>query len=751
MKNRYLIFGTALCGMLSLGLTSCNNEEFLDVTQYDVVDQAASYESRENAKRALNGVYDMVFPNDSYDGDWGFKPNLFTGCHPTIDTQATGWDKNWNVQEWNAGSTELLSGWKHVYAAICRANDFLDKLPTYPEDVVDADLKKALEGEGRALRGFFYHWLATTFGRVPMLATGETFLNTPEKPRAATYTEMWDFIIEDFKAAADLLDWTPLDKEYGRCTKGMALAYLGDAYMWKAYRMTDGANGLKPHEGNKETAKQCYELARDCFKKILDSNTYKLNESFATLWDPASAWGPETIWCEQLDEGSNWGKWDNLTSKLMLKWYTACPENGGWGSLYLSWEWYSCYEKGDKRRDGSCYTGAVLEEAEAKALYEYAKLYTVGNENESDEEKKENSKSPIYYKNNPYYYAKHFDANAKPFNIVDKTSPVYGYNPYLQERLGRNGTTIWTAAELEAYTKKVEDMKKNAKTAEDKKAVAEAEKYDPNQWFKDGDIKSMSSRTIQYHFNNGEYAPAIWSSKMWRTASADYKSWGDGHWSPTPIYWKRLPNVMLDYAECLFRINGENDATAWKMINDLRNRAWGNLEAGKEDELSAKYIAYYNSFAGWIEREDKYSTTCNDPIIKSRTEYPLPLGSNGTAEDAKTYYTKYAAEKGFKSPVWKVAVNTERRKEFNCEWSLRPDMQKSGFMADHVATNYPKRNIAAKDEEVAVGKIKDVKYAPLANTPWTNRDYEYNDQKMDMPIPQDELLKNPACDQNPGY
>lgn len=122
-------------------------------------------------------------------------------------------------------------------------------------------------------------------------------------------------------------------------------------------------------------------------------------------------------------------------------------------------------------------------------------------------------------------------------------------------------------------------------------------------------------------------------------------------------------------------------------------------------------------------------------FYKTRTEYPIPFGSNGAVvEDAKTYYTKYAAQKGFSSEVWKVAVNTERRKEFNCEWCLRPDMQKSGFMADHVSTNYPKRS---------VDDLKDV--------PWTNRDYDYNDLKMDMPIPQDEIDKNKACDQNPAY
>ena len=257
-----------------------------------------------------------------------------------------------------------------------------------------------------------------------------------------------------------------------------------------------------------------------------------------------------------------------------------------------------------------------------------------------------------------------------------------------------------------------------------------------------------ATATKQFHFNNGEWAPSIWSSKMWRTASADYKSWGDGHWSPTPIYWKRLPNVMLDYAECCFRLG--NEAEGWKQINELRQRAFGKLEDGNEKALTDKYLPYYNQFADWTGRDEWTQEQINDsvaagvpitkfnggPFAKNRTEYPIPFGSDPDVviADAKTYYTQYAAAKGFKSPVWKVAVNTERRKEFNCEWCLRPDMQKSGFMADHVATNYPKRNVE---------NLKDV--------PWTNRDYDYNDLKMDMPIPEDEITKNTLCEQNEAY
>ena len=654
MKTRYILLSAALCSVTGLGLTSCNNDDFLEVDQYEIVSSDAMYENDANAKKGLNGVYDMLFPNDNYDGDWGFKPNLFTGCHPTIDTQATGWDKNWNVQAWNSGSSELLGGWKHVYHGIVRANLYMVGIKN--AENLSPNVRQSLEGECQALRGFYYHWLATTFGRVPMLTEEDNF-GDPEKARAATYTEMWDFIINDFKQAAEKLDWKPLDGEYGRATKGMALAYLGDAYMWKAYRMSDGANGLAPHEGTdpeSNTPEKCYNLAKECFKKILDSGTYKLNESFTTLWDPASAWGPEAIWVEQLDEGTNWGQWGNLTSKLMLKWYTACPENGGWGSLYLSWEWYSCYEKGDKRRSGSCYTGAVPQIDPSNPAYD------------------------------PQYEGWYEPA-------------IYGVNPYLQETLGKGAS---------------------------------------------------GTATKQFHFNNGEWAPAIWSSKMWRTASANYKGWADGHWSPTPIYWKRLPNVMLDYAECCFRTG--NEAEGWAQIDKLRERAFGKLEAGNEAALTAKYLPYYNSFAEWVGRTevtaedratgknlDKDGNDMGDggTFYKTRTEYPIPFGSNDELRTpAKEYYTQYAAAKGFSSEVWKVAVNTERRKEFNCEWCLRPDMQKSGFMADHVKTNYPKQSVE---------NLKDI--------PWTNRDYEYNDLKMDMPIPEDEILKNPLCDQNPAY
>lgn len=635
MKNIYKLLSVVAIVGASAALSSCNNEEFLATTQFDILDANAMFENDENAKMGMTGVYKMVNPNDGTDGDWGFKPNLMTGCHPTCDTQATGWDKDWMVQNWNAGSTELGQGWAHCYHGITRANDFLAGLQAEVDKGADCRLSEkvaqTLEGEGRAVRAFFYMWLGTSFGRVPMLMTGESYITDPQKARAETYVEMWDVIIGDLEAAQQLLDWKPMDGQYGRATKGMALTYLADALMWKAYRLTDGANGQTQDAA---AATECYKKAAQYLQQVLDSKTYKLSESFTTNWDPAGVWGPETIWCEVLDEGDNASKWETMVSRIMLKWYTACQANGGWGSEFLSWEWWSAYEPGDKRREGSGVTGAVPQIKPGTDEYD--------------------SKYEGWY-----------------------VESVWGFHPYLREPI----------------------------------------------------LKPEENQTAHFHNNFGEPAPSIWTLKLWRTASAcderGANSWGHDMWSTTPIYWKRLANVYIDLAECYFRTGAEDKG--WALLDELRDRAFGNLEVGKGAELTAKFLPYYQNLAkkNFGIQPEEFS------------EYPIPFSTEKvTVTPAKEYYTALKASKGFDSEVWKVAVNEERRKEFNSEWCLRPDMQRSGYLADHIAHNYPKQNKTSGE---------------LTDWPWSNRNYDYNEQKMDMPIPAGELAKNPLCDQNPGY
>lgn len=629
MKNIVKYFGAVALGCLLW--TSCNNDEFLTVEQYDRVPGDFLWKNDESAKMGMNAIYKMNNPMDGYDGDWGFKPNLFSGTHPTMDTQAGGWDANFTKQAWNAMTTELNDGWKHAYHAIGLANDYITQLREN-KSLLTKRVADSLEGEALCMHGFFYHYLATTWGRVPLLKPGESFLTDPEKPKAESYAEMWDLLIDDFEQAEKLLDWQPMDGQKGRATKGMALAYLGDCYMWKAYRTGDNSY---------------YAKAKEVLKKVYEEGPYKLQDCYSTNWDPEGAWNDETIWVEILNDCFDWSGWDDDTSRSMTKWFCAATPNGGWGSLYLSWEWYAAYEYGDKRRDASCIIGEIPA-SDMKKLYQYAN--------------KENAEA--------------LDRGEMPIN--------WGVHPYLKEYIG------------------------------------------------------SLDETSHFRFN-GEVLPSCWTNKFWRNASANdgigRNSWGYALWSPANVYWKRLPNVMLDLAECCFRVDGPDDDYAWGLINKLRERAFGNLEVGKDGSQYMNHIKL--TVAHYMDANP------NDPAWqltngKGITSYPIPYNTAKVAvPDAKTYYTAYSKcnikGNAFSLPVWQVAVNEERRKEFGTEWSLRPDLQKSGYLAEHIAVNYPKYVNQGFDD------------------PWSNREYEYVDAKNDMPIPADEIEKNPLCEQNEAY
>lgn len=576
-----------------------------------VIDTPTSFADANEAMKQMDKLYRCLnsFMDVGMD-DWGFRSQLLTNSHPTLDTQATGWDAFYNSQEYDDKSTELATLWDQCYQCIFRCNRTIEALEK--AEGVNADLQSKLTAEARTIRAFFYVQLATTFGRVPIFGTGEDHVSCgPERARAESYAELWDLIIEDLMLASEGLDWMP--RLYWRANgfncsmnKGIALTYLGDALMWKAYRCP-------------ELATECYAQAAEALRRVIEEGPYELNESFATLWDPIPSyancrWNREAI-LVQILEGSN--EWSDEVPHIFTKFYAACPDNGGWGSLYLSWEWYASYEPGDKRRDASCVTGQIP----ASVMEKYGLSYDTVN---------------------------------------------HGYHPYLKEYLGYDGGES------------------------------------PSEHLK---------------FGIGEVAPSIWSMKYWRNARADWRE----QWAATNIYWKRLPNVMLDYAECLF--NMDRDAEGWAIIDKLRQRAFGNLEVGHEEEITKKYLPELNDI---LDRNYGFR----------HKAYPMPLNQQVVeVADAETYYAALKVQKGFESPVWKVAVNEERRKEFNSEWSLRPDMERSGYLLDHLEHNYP----------------KDYDHLGDRDYPWTVRNFDIDPLKVTFPIPLNELRRNSLCDQNAGY
>ncbi len=676
MKNMFKYFGVAALGCFAF--SSCDNDEFMDVTHYSLLDEAAMFSKDENAIKGMTGCYDLLHRHGAYNDD-PYKYWIFNGLHPTMDSQASGWDKDFMTQGWTSSNGELYNYWCQSYACASRCNDFIAGLEG-AEQISD-EVKKALKGEAMALRGFEFFGLANTFGRVPLLITGENYNNTPTKARAKDFEEMWDFVIADFKAAAELLDWKPFAgafvngerqtdiPQYGRCTKGMALAFLGDAYMWKAFTCP-------------EKAEECYKLAYAAFDEIIKSGTYELAPSYSTLYDADEAWPKEAIWQIVLNSGDKWGSWDDNDNAGARGWtgfYFGPTSNGAWGTYQMSYELYDCFEN---YLDGT--------------------------------------------------YAGSFDKR-RDASMVAATIPA--------ENRADHPTWVQHVKPTEAWLKANAKYIRGYKQTEDGEYVFDQATYDEYKWDEEGgnglyDPKSPIGFNpfnqefvgwCGYHWNSGDPAPTVYSTKHWRNGRGT--DWGTGClWCPDHIYFKRYANVLLDMAECCFRLNKADEG--WALIDQIRNRAFGNLEVGQD---LSKFCNHHQKVADYFGDSDGHG----DAV--SLDGYPFPFNTTTVSfPSAKEYYTQRKSDLGYKSEPWLIALGEERRKEFNAEPYLRSDLHKSGFLEDHVNTVYPASDRDQKGKKTI--------------TEWrTARDFTFDMNKMFMPIPEDEIIKNPACDQNPGY
>lgn len=337
MKKIY--FAVALAA--SLTLSSCG-EDFLCVPHYDVLAPDLISSSEEYANQGLNALYDTFLPDKhagSFDIDiaqsWNMKPQFAFANYPAMDVGGGGWDREFWTHSWVAGKDMFQVAWKICYRAISRCNTFLAEMEKAAPSIFKGGetAKDKLIAQARAIRGYYYLYLSQNFGRVPMLETGETYSTSASKPRAETVADTYNKVIEDLQFAADKLDWKPENGEYGRFTKGAALAYQALTYMY-----------LKD-----------FQKAKSIYKTIMDSHTYELLPCFGELHQMDHYWSKESIWEVAFYHWSDLGwRATGSTENLWWGYYLTAPgEYGGWGGTFVSYEFCRSFEPGDKRRSYS--------------------------------------------------------------------------------------------------------------------------------------------------------------------------------------------------------------------------------------------------------------------------------------------------------------------------------------------------------------------------------------------------------------
>ena len=279
--------------------------------------------------------------------------------------------------------------------------------------------------------------------------------------------------------------------------------------------------------------------------------------------------------------------------------------------------------------------------------------------------------------------------------------------------------------------------------------------FEYSRCFEDGD-KRLAYNVIGWHGDHGDINYYLGNDSYYYIGkTAKYQQWfqttrsciPNNHcikmWKTTDVHAAnnmqlyRYTGVLLDYAECCFQTG--DATTGWKVIGDIRERAFGNLEVG------------YNP----------------NEHTNSYLEFPTKLLNTAkvTVPDAQTVYTAWKAEKGYKSDVWKVALVQERRKEFLHEFSFWYDLTRWGsdFVKEWLDCEYPKNggatfyNTKTAKWYIPTGENKnqpwdDASVEERANMiPVTDRDWDWNAIHVVYPIPTSELTANALCTQNEGY
>lgn len=174
--------------------------------------------------------------------------------------------------------------WNTLYKNIRACNIFFDNVKKY--DLQGEEIDR-LKGEVHYLRGYFYYWLMSFYGGVPLVDRAYSPSDELLIPRN-TLEETVDFIVSDLDAAAGLL---PLSGDKARATKGAALALKSRVLLYAASDLFNSkaswAVGYQHPElvsYTEDDRKARWQKAKEAAKAVIDLNVYHLcgESGFAT-------------------------------------------------------------------------------------------------------------------------------------------------------------------------------------------------------------------------------------------------------------------------------------------------------------------------------------------------------------------------------------------------------------------------------------------------------------------------------------
>jgi hypothetical protein len=268
-------------------VTSCK-KGFLDQVPNDRLTLEETFSNRATAEKFLANIYNNI-PDEFGQRNPGGDRNagLWTGGSDEADFVWGFVQSNpMNIGSWDANTGFVGDFWNHYYRGIRSASFFIGNIDKVEKDITP-QLKVQYKAEARALRAMFYFYMMRLYG--PVIILGETVVE-PDAPADQvqlprnSFDECTDYVVNELdQAAADLPVLPTSDDNYGRITKGIALAFKSQTLLLAASPLFNGNSDLAALQ-NKD-GKQLVSQTVDVNKWKRAADSYK---AFITEFVPGT-------------------------------------------------------------------------------------------------------------------------------------------------------------------------------------------------------------------------------------------------------------------------------------------------------------------------------------------------------------------------------------------------------------------------------------------------------------------------------
>lgn len=242
-----------LVGILLASLASCN---VLDMEPLDSYTEKGVF-----SDPALTEAYvinNYIMPLESW-GSWvdGY-PSLRFVCDESMNN--FGWNASWELNEGKMDPDQMgyLSTWDAYYKNIRNCNIFFANIDAL--EAFDEPDRNLLTGEMIFFRAFYYMDLVNKFGGVPLITRLFDLNDTEMMLPRNSYEECSQFVIDEFQRAADLLPTKNTGKDFGRLTKGAALAMKCRMQLYAASPLWNTTGDVQKWDDAAKTAEEVFKL-----------------------------------------------------------------------------------------------------------------------------------------------------------------------------------------------------------------------------------------------------------------------------------------------------------------------------------------------------------------------------------------------------------------------------------------------------------------------------------------------------------